>query len=179
MKLLELAETVISEKNKPLTPYEIWHLATEKGYDKKLRGNSQRPANTLYGAIWMDYKNNPRTRFVKIGERPARYYLKGMKINPPVEGVEGQEEPDETTTEGYDFLEKDLHPYLAYFASLRFKAHTKTINHLQSPRREFGEWVHPDMVGVYHAFTEWKQPVSEFSAATGNMLVKLYSFELK
>jgi hypothetical protein len=60
-----------------------------------------------------------------------------------------------------------------------FRAYTKTIKHGRSPKKEFGEWVHPDVIGVYYAVEDWKPSVLDLSTATGHTAVKLYSFELK
>jgi hypothetical protein len=46
-------------------------------------------------------------------------------------------------------------------------------------KKEFGEWVHPDMIGVYFPLKDWKSEVLDLSAATGNSALKIYSFELK
>ena len=73
----------------------------------------------------------------------------------------------------------DLHPFLSYFAHVHFKAFTKTIRHTVSKKKEFGEWVHPDMVGVHYPLEDWSPEVLSLSTATGNTGLKLYSFELK
>jgi hypothetical protein len=78
-----------------------------------------------------------------------------------------------------DYLERDLHPFLAYYAQLFLKAQTKTIQHNKSDKKEFGEWVHPDMVGCYFPIEDWKPEVVEFSACVGVSAIKLFSFEIK
>src|SRR5262249_44128468 len=60
-----------------------------------------------------------------------------------------------------------------------FKASTKTIRHAAGNKKEFGEWVHPDMVGVYYPVTDWKPEVVELNSATGTAALRLYSFEIK
>jgi hypothetical protein len=66
----------------------------------------------------------------------------------------GQIEP-QAITKNMDYLEKDLHPFLAYYASFYLKAYTKTIQHSRSNKREFGEWIRPDMVGLYFPVEDW------------------------
>ena len=78
-----------------------------------------------------------------------------------------------------EYLEKALHPFLAYHAFYYPRAYAKTINHSKSETKEYGEWVHPDMVACYFPFKDWRSEVVEVSALLGETAVKLYSFELK
>jgi hypothetical protein len=55
----------------------------------------------------------------------------------------------------------------------------KTISHNKSDKKGFGEWVHPDIVGCYFPYKDWKSEVVEVSNLMGNTAVKLFSFELK
>ena len=59
------------------------------------------------------------------------------------------------------------------------KCYTKTINHSKSTKKEFGEWVHPDIVGCYFPIDEWDTQVMNLSSAIGNTSIKILSFELK
>ena len=77
------------------------------------------------------------------------------------------------------YQERDLHPLLTYYAHYYLKAYTRTIQHNKSEKKEFGEWVHPDLVGCYFPIDDWKPEVIEFSAAIGNVSIKLFSFEIK
>jgi hypothetical protein len=173
-----LAERILRKEKKPLSPSEMWKLAVANGYDKETDLKGKTPASSFYTVIFLDTRDNPNTPFVKIGERPARYYLKEL-----VDNTKDLEKSlpvaDDTAPEIYDYSEADLHPFLAYFARSRFKAYAKTIRHSTSRKKEFGEWVHPDMIGVYYAVEDWKPPLLDLSTATGNMSVRLYSFELK
>lgn len=54
-----------------------------------------------------------------------------------------------------------------------------TIRHHRSVKKEFGEWVHPDLVGCYFPFGDWTDEVVQVSSLMGNTAVKLFSFELK
>jgi hypothetical protein len=58
------------------------------------------------------------------------------------------------------------------------KAYVKTIHHPRS-RREYSEWLHPDMVGCYFPIEEWTDSVIDFGTAIANTSIKLFSFELK
>jgi hypothetical protein len=59
------------------------------------------------------------------------------------------------------------------------RIYTKTIQHSKSGKGEFGEWIHPDMVGCYFPLDEWKTEVVDFSSAIGYISIKLFSFEIK
>jgi hypothetical protein len=76
------------------------------------------------------------------------------------------------------YLEKDLHPILACYANLYLKAYVKTIHHLRS-KKEYSEWLHPDMVGCYFPIEEWQDTVIDFGAAIASTSIELFSFELK
>jgi hypothetical protein len=78
---------------------------------------------------------------------------------------------DDSTPPAFDYIESDLHPFLAYYSRVYLKAFTKTIRHNTSSKRVFGEWVHPDMIGVYFAAEDWKPEILDLSAATGNLAV--------
>ncbi|MBU8881542.1 hypothetical protein KSK37_00435 [Kaistella sp. DKR-2] len=178
MTFLELAELVIKEENRPLTSSEIWNLAVTKGYDKQLNSQGKTPWATLGALIYVNAKDNPRSVFSKTDTRPKRFYLKTM------EDHVGQYEntiPDEPIIKKkkFDFLEKDLHKHLTFFAYYYMQCYTKTINHSLSSKKEFGEWVHPDMVGCYYRTQDWKKEVGNFSNAIGIRSIVLYSFEIK
>lgn len=119
---------------------------------------------------------------MRVGRRPTRFLLKelnsGGQYSSPASPAPTRSTPAAfQSSEGY--LEKDLHLLLAYFAFHNLKAYCRTINHLRSDKKEFGEWVHPDMVGVYFPLEDWVTEVIEFSSAIGNISLKLFSFELK
>jgi hypothetical protein len=176
---LQLAERVLREEGRPLSPAEMWEVARSKNYDKLLDTTGKTPAATLYSVVFTNTRNDPATIFVKIGERPARYFLKELieSIRPDV--LERVQPTEDVVPQLPEYSELDLHPFLTYFAQIYFKAFTKTIRHQTSKKKEFGEWVHPDMVGIYYPVADWKPEVLDLSAATGNTTIKVYSFELK
>ena len=177
MTFLGLAERVLAEERRPLSPSEIWKVAVARGYAAMLRSQGKTPAQTLYAAIFSDARDNPETLFVKIGDRPARYYLKSLaRENQPAE-LEQAASATAPVPEKYDYRESQLHSFLAHFIHMQFGARSKTIRHSTSRKNEFGEWVHPDMIGVY--YPEWRDEVLDLSQMTGGFAVKLYSFEIK
>lgn len=76
--------------------------------------------------------------------------------------------------------EKDLHPFLTYYAFHLFKCYTKTIiDAYQSSKKVYGEWVHPDMVDFYLSGDQWQKEVYDLSKEIGNISFRLFLFELK
>jgi len=179
MTFLELAEKVLEEKQKPLTANEIWELAKQKDYDKQLKSQGKTPWATLGAQIYVNVRDKSNSKFASVGKRPKRFYLKKHKSLFDIESIETEETTDEITEKKIDFLEKDLHLFLSYFAYYHLKCYTKTINHSKSSKKEFGEWVHPDIVGCYFPIDEWDTQVLNLSSAIGNTSIKIISFELK
>jgi len=179
MTFLELAERVLREEKQPLTAIEIWTLAIEKGYDKQLNSEGKTPWATLGAQIYVNAKDNPKSPFAQTDSRPKKFYLKSQASQLDFSDREISKEPTIFKKKRFDFLEKDLHPYLTYYAYYHLHCYTKTINHSQSSKKEFGEWLHPDMVGCYFPLDDWKQEVYELSSAIGNISIRLLSFELK
>jgi hypothetical protein len=179
MTFLELAEKVLTEMKKPLTANEIWEIAKEKGYDQKLNKQGKTPWATLGAQIYVNEKDKSDTVFATVGKRPKRFYLKKQKSLFDIEKIETEQDTKEITEKKIEYLEKDLHPFLSYFAYYHLKCYTKTINHSKSTKKEFGEWVHPDIVGCYFPIDEWDTQVMNLSSAIGNTSIKILSFELK
>jgi hypothetical protein len=180
MTFLELAEQVLKEEKRPLTATEIWTIAEAKGYDKKLNSVGKTPWATLGAQIYVTAKDNPKTLFAQTDSRPKKFYLKSQAAQIDLTEVETIEvSTTKIKKKKFDYLEKDLHPLLTYFAYFHLRCYTKTINHSHSPKKEFGEWVHPDIVGCYFPFDEWKSEVYDLSSSISNTTIKLFSFELK
>jgi len=59
MTFLGLAEKILREENKPLSPSEIWNIAMSKGYDEQLDSKGKTPAATLYSAIFTNARTDP------------------------------------------------------------------------------------------------------------------------
>lgn len=179
MTFLELAERVLREAMRPLTANEIWTLATEKGYDKQLKSQGKTPWATLGAQMYVNAKDNPKSSFAQTDSRPKKFYLKSQADQLDLSETAISKEPTVVKKKRFDFLEKDLHSYLTYYAYYHLHCYTKTINHSQSSKKEFGEWVHPDIVGCYFPLDDWKQEVYELSSSIGNISIRLLSFELK
>jgi len=179
MTFLELAERVLVEEKTPLTANEIWAVATEKGFDKKLNSDGQTPWASLGARLHVTVKDDPKSPFAQTDSRPKKFYLKSQTVQLDLSEKALSKESAIVKKKKFDYLEKELHPYLTYYAYYHLHCYTKTINHSQSSKKEFGEWVHPDMVGCYFPFEDWKQEVYELSSSIGNISIRLSSFELK
>lgn len=181
MTFLELAERVLKEEKKPLTANEIWKIAEDKGYTLKLNSQGRTPWATLGAQIYVNERDNSHTPFAVVGKRPKRFYLKEQASLFDLEKIESTENTEEITNSSskIQFLEKDLHPFLTHFAYYYLKCYTKTINHSKSNKKEYGEWVHPDIVGCNFPIGDWSTEVLNLSSTVGNNSIKIISFELK
>lgn len=176
---LELVKKVLEEEKKPLSPEEIWELAKSKGYEKYVGTQGKTPWATIGAQIYVNIRDRKDSPFVKIDTRPKRFYLRSL-IKTDEERKLLEEQPVSVLpAKKFEYLEQDLHPFLAYYAHYYLKAYTKTIQHTKSAKGEFSEWIHPDMVGCYFPLEEWKAEVVDFSSTIRNIPIKLYSFEIK
>lgn len=175
---LQLAQKVIAEEKRPLSPEEIWQIALLRGYDEEVGTRGKTPARTVGARLYVDVRDNPKSIFSNIDSRPKRFILRSPEESLGEKIVEVTQ-PPVTTKKTTDYLEKDLHPFMVYYGFHYLKAHLKTIQHNKSDKREFGEWVHPDIVGCYFPYGDWKDEVVEVGSLLGNSAVKLFSFELK
>lgn len=178
LSFVELAKRILSEEQRPLSTDEIWDVAKHKGYDTEVSSKGKTPAATIGARLYVDIRDQPDTPFCKVGSRPARFFLKSLLPNDEQKFI-ADTIAKQTAPPKLDFLERDLHQFLSYFAFLHLRAYTKTIRHSKSEKKEYGEWVHPDLVGCYFPLDEWQSEVFELSAAVGSTSLRLYSFELK
>lgn len=174
---LQLAQKILDAEKKSLSPEEIWQIAVNKNYDKEVSSKGKTPWRTIGAQLYVEVRDNPQSIFAKTDTRPKRFFLRSL--------VEAQGPKVLETAQPIlpskkaDYLEKDLHPFTVYYGFHYLKAYLKTIRHNKSDKKEFGEWTHPDIVGCYFPFGDWKDEVVEFSSLIGNTSVRLFSFELK
>ena len=195
ISFLDLAQKVLEEVGRPLTPGEIWQEGESLGYAKQVTTRGKTPWTTVGAQMYVSMRDDSNSPFCKVGERPRRFFLKrlqtdnqgtatvlpdaktaidnsaGSVASPVIGGVSGGSR--------LKFLESQLHPFLAYHVFYQLKAYTKTIQHLRSDKKEFGEWVHPDMVGCYLPLGDWEPEALEIATLAGHSAIRLYSFELK
>lgn len=183
---LDFAIDVLSKSDKPLTHQEIWEIGLERDLIKKLSTTGKTPWASLAARLYVDVKENPNSRFIKVGNNPARFFLASRKDELPQNILQRIELADrKQKSEGMNIIERELHPLLTYFvyANPSFgrgrNIHTKTIYHEVSKKKGYNEWLHPDMVGFYIPLEDWNNNLIEFNRLSDNNIVKLFSFEIK
>ena len=182
----DLAEDVLKSEKDPLTVQQIWDTAKQSSFLDKLKTKGKTPWATLGARLYVDVRDNPNSKFIQVGKRPARFFLKSRESElseATLKNLEIQEIKRKSPTTTYN--ERDLHPLLTYFAyanpifSRGRSIFTKTIFHESSKRKGFNEWLHPDLVGIYLPIDDWKQEVIEFNRLLDNNSIRLFSFEMK
>ena len=195
MTFLEIAEAVLKRSPKPLNSSEIWNEALTQGLTEKLKSVGKTPWATLGAQIYVDLKKNPTTKFLKADKGKFHLVAAGQPALPVEEIITAKgpliletlakqktaESLMHSVKQEEYYLEKHLHPFLAYFAFHKLQAYVKTLNHSKSTKTGYGEWVHPDMVSCAFPFLQdsWHGEVSNLSRSIGNAPIRLCSFELK
>ncbi len=183
---LDLAKEVLNSISTPLTYQQIWDAAKVAGLAGKVKTRGKTPWQTLGALLYVDVRDNAHSRFIKVGKRPARFFLKSRQddlSDTLLEKIEIEEYKKPAPKTSYH--ERDLHPLLSYFVyanptfSRGRSIFTKTIFHENSKRKGYNEWLHPDIVGVYLPLGDWKEDVIEFNKLLDNNSIRLFSFELK
>ena len=164
-------------EKRPMTPDEIWVAAEQSGVAKEVGTRGLTPWRTLGAQLYVDVRDNKKSRFAALGSRPKQFTLKAFLANGTTPQIATASTPEPTPKPR--LLEADLHPFVVHFGFNYLHAHLKTIRHQTSPKSEFGEWVHPDIVGCYFPFTDWRPEVVDLSTRLGSPALRLYSFELK
>lgn len=185
LTLKKLAEKIIGEEKRPLTPKEIWEIAQQKGYSKLSKTAGKTPWKTIGAYLYVDMRNNEDSLFIKYGEMPRRFFLKELLKNEEDKNkadyaIKKSEEIISKADSDIKYKEIDLHPFLVYYADAFFRLYTKTINHSKSTKKKSTEWLHPDIVGILFPFDYIENDNTiEFAKGIGSLPVKLYSFEIK
>jgi uncharacterized protein len=183
---LDLAYDVLKQSQSPLTYQEIWQLGKDKGLTDKIRTFGKTPWQTLGAQVYVEVRDNEASKFIKVGKRPARFFLRERQAEMPPDAVSKIEKEEAKKNEKRtEYQERDLHPLLAYFAYANptfnrgRSIYTKTIYHEKSQRSGYNEWIHPDVVGFYLPLDDWRPDVIEFNRLSDNNSLRLFSFELK
>lgn len=180
-QFIKVALKVLKETRKAMSASEIWEYIIEKNYDRDLNINGKTPWATLGAQLYTNEKS--KKYFERVGARPIRFMLKDYvnneNIKDVIKNVQEKQLKKETNDNNLNFLEKQLHPILVYYLYNFMNIHAKTINHSKSNKKDYGEWVHPDIVGCYFPFEDWDNQVYKLNKSMSDSPVKLYSFELK
>jgi uncharacterized protein len=181
LTFLELALKVLEEEKRPLTAIDIWEIAKTKGYDEYVGSEGKTPWYSIEAQMYVNIRDKKDSPFIRVSKGPRRFYLRTLvKEGEDVTALITETEANiALPSKKFNYLEKDLHPFLAYFGYFYLRAHLKTIFHNKSGKKEFSEWLHPDMVGCYFPINEWEPEVFDFSSTIGELAIKIYSFELK
>lgn len=174
----ELAKKILEEEKRPLTVEEIWEIAQKKGYDKLCSSQGKTPWRSIGAQIYLDMRDNPKSPFVKIDSKPRKFFLKGLVSETELREIEEREKGKIEEPKKLKYRERELHPFLTYFAYTYMGVYTKTIYHEKS-KRKYAQWLHPDIVGIYFPIEEWESEVLDFAKEIGSPSVILYSFEIK
>ncbi len=173
----ELAQKILEEEKEPLTVEKIWEIAKEKKYDQLINSQGKTPERTIGAQLYVDIRDNPNSPFIKIGTRPVKFFLKSLdnkKLSEIKKNVSTTKK-----IKKYHFSERDLHPFLTFYVNTYMNIFTKTIFHEKSTKKNFNQWLHPDLVGVYFPIDDWNNEVLDFSKQIGTPPINFYSFELK
>jgi len=184
----DCAAEVLQLVDKPMTYQEIWEEGVERGIAEKLGTSGKTPWQTLGARLFVDVRDNPDTRFLKIGKNPARFYLKSRQdeLTPEIlQQIKEDTVEKPPRKEKFPFNERDLHPLFAYYAysnpsfNRGKQIYTKTIYHEKSRHSSPSEWTYPDMVGFYLPIEDWNNKLIELSKISDRAAIRFYSFELK
>lgn len=183
---LDLAYDVLKAAVSPLTYQEIWQVGKDNGLTDKIKTSGKTPWQSLGAQLYVEVRDNDESRFMKVGKRPARFFLKERAADLKPDAVDRIEKDEARKKEKKGgFHERDLHPLLTYFvyANPTFNRgrsiFTKTILHEKSQRSGYNEWIHPDIVGFYLPLDDWRPDVIEFNRLSDNNSLRLFSFEMK
>ena len=80
----DLALDTLKQTEKPLTYQEIWGKAEYLNFTSKINSSGKTPWQTLGARLFVDVRDNPNSRFVKVGKRPARFFLKEKEAELPL-----------------------------------------------------------------------------------------------
>lgn len=177
--LKDMAIQVIREERRPLSSQEIWDIAKQKGYDKKGNFVGKTPWVTISAKLNVDIMDNKRTKIVVINSKPKKFFLKELASQEDLKVITEKELDKVENFKELGFTERQLHPFLTYYAYTYLKVYTKTIYHEKSSKDKYSQWLHPDIIGAYFLIDEWDERVLSLSKEIGRLPIKIFSFELK
>lgn len=186
-QFLQFAEKVLEQSESPLIYQDIWQKGVNLGIDKDLKTKGKTPWQTLGAQLFVDVRDNNSSAFLKVGKRPAKFFLRSKEkllTNEIIEKIDQEEVvPEKRLKSTYN--ERELHPLLSYFAYTNSQFNrgkailTKTIFHEQSKKNGLNEWIHPDVVGVYIPIDDWGREIIELNSISNSNAISIYSFEMK
>ena len=183
----DIIERTIEKVATPLSAKEIWDKANDLGTIGDYTTTGKTPWATIAAYCYTDINNNgDSSMIIQTSERPAQFFLRKLADKIDIQKVQKQKETEDAKkgkVERKQFNERDLHSVLVAYAygDSHFKANLKTIYHENSSKSTKGqnEWLHPDLVGVYFPFRDYKSETLEIQNHLSITSIKLFSFELK
>ncbi|MBX3162910.1 MAG: HrgA protein [Bacteroidetes bacterium] len=183
----DVIEKTIEKVGTPLSAKEIWDKANELGTIDDYKTTGKTPWATIGAYCYTDINNNgDSSTIIQTGERPAQFFLRRLASQVDLQKAQKQKDTElakKEKTETKKFNERDLHSLLVAYAygDSHFKANLKTVFHENSSKATKGqnEWLHPDLVGVYFPFRDYKSETLEIQNHLSITSIKLFSFELK
>ena len=183
----DLIEKTIERVGTPLSAKEIWDKANEHGITVDFSTTGKTPWATIAAYCYTDINNNgDNSTVIKTSERPAQFFLRRLSSQIDLQKLQKQKDSEiarKEKTVPKKYNERDLHALLVAYAygDTHFKANLKTIFHENSAKAAKGqnEWLHPDLVGVYFPFRDYKAETLEIQTHLSITSIKLFSFELK
>jgi len=183
----DVIEKTIEKVGTPLSAKEIWDKANELGTLGDFSTTGKTPWATIAAYCYTDINNNAdNSTVIQTSERPAQFFLRRLASQIDFQKVQKQKDTEIAKKEKIEtkkFNERDLHSLLVAFAfgDSHFKANLKTVFHENSSKATKGqnEWLHPDLVGVYFPFRDYKSETLEIQNHLSITSIKLFSFELK
>lgn len=187
MSFLKLAEITLERANTPLSSKEIWDKAHEFGTIGDFKTAGKTPWASIGARCYTEInEHGSDSIFIQTSERPAQFFLRRLANTINLEKVQRQKNSEAAKREDLErkkFCERDMHPLLVSYANgnSHFKANLKTIFHEASIKTAKGknEWLHPDIVGVYFPFQDYKPETLAIQNSLSITSIKLFSFELK
>jgi hypothetical protein len=183
---LDLAYDVLKKAETPLTYQQVWQSGLDLGLNAKIATVGKTPWQSLGAQLYVDVRDNVSTKFIKVGKRPARFFLKDRSSENTDElAAKIEIAKEKRPKNAFGYRERDLHPILTYFAFAtpafnRGRAIvTKTIHHEMSKKSGYSEWSHPDMVGFSIPLEDWHPDVIAFNDLVDRNALTLFSFEVK
>lgn len=179
MTFIDLAYETLKKSNVPMTADEIWESAETYGFRDKVSSSGKTPERTLGAKIYVDIKiAGDQSRFIKVSNKPRQFGLREL-----IYSTAQQETKKVKIGDVKRYSERDLHPLLStyVYSDSHFKCYTKTIYHEKSVKKHKGEteWLHPDIVGVYFPFDNYKNETIDLITSLNDSQCKLSSFEMK
>ncbi|MGC4100792.1 HTH domain-containing protein [Ferruginibacter sp.] len=181
-----IIEKTLETANEPLSPKEIWEKANSYKITEGFVSVGKTPWATIAAYIYTDInRGGSSSLFIQTSERPAQFFLRSKINQIDIQKVAEKKETEIINKEANiakQFHERDLHTLLVAFANshTHFKAYLKTIFHEQSSKGTKGlnEWLHPDLVGVYFPFKDYKSEILEIQNHLSISTIKIGNYIL-